>query len=71
MPSEAHLRAADLAELGGRPAENWPFTAIRLDNGNTLIGGGNGHCVLEVTPQKKVVWTLNEKRTICLVQILP
>ncbi|MEZ6106893.1 MAG: hypothetical protein R3B96_12425, partial [Pirellulaceae bacterium] len=26
----------DLDEIGGRPAENWPFTAIRLDNGNTL-----------------------------------
>jgi hypothetical protein len=24
-----------------------------------------------VTPQKKVVWTLTEKRTIALVQILP
>lgn len=36
------------------------FSAIRLDNGNTLIGGGNGHCVLEVTPQKKIVWKLEQ-----------
>ncbi|MCH8860264.1 MAG: hypothetical protein IH843_03860, partial [Thaumarchaeota archaeon] len=27
----------DLEELGGRKAENWPFTAIRLANGNTLV----------------------------------
>jgi PQQ-like domain len=36
------------------------FSAIRLDNGNTLIGGGNGHCVLEVTPQKEIVWKLEQ-----------
>lgn len=35
---------------------NAVFSAIRLPNGNTLIGGGNGHCVLEVTPQKEIVW---------------
>ena len=27
----------DRPELGGREDENWPFTAIRLANGNTLI----------------------------------
>ena len=36
------------------------YSAIRLDNGNTLIGGGNGHCVLEVTPQKEIVWKLEQ-----------
>jgi hypothetical protein len=36
------------------------FSAIRLENGNTLIGGGNGHCVLEVTPQKEIVWKLEQ-----------
>lgn len=36
------------------------FSAIRLDNGNTLIGGGNGHCLLEVTPQKEIVWKLEQ-----------
>lgn len=34
------------------------FSAVRLANGNTLIGTGNGHSVIEVTPQKKVVWRL-------------
>lgn len=37
---------------------NSVFSATRLRNGNTLIGGGNGHCVLEVTPKKEIVWHL-------------
>jgi hypothetical protein len=32
------------------------YSAVRLDNGNTLIGTGNGHSVLEVTPAKETVW---------------
>jgi hypothetical protein len=39
---------------------NSVFSAIRLANGNTLIGGGNGHCVLEVTPQKEIVWKIEQ-----------
>lgn len=39
---------------------NAVFSAIRLPNGNTLIGGGNGHCVLEVTPKKEIVWKLEQ-----------
>ena len=37
----------DAAALGGRPAENWPFTAIRLDNGNTLTTLTHGNKVVE------------------------
>jgi hypothetical protein len=36
------------------------FSAIRLPNGNTLIGGGNGHCVLEVNPAREIVWKLEQ-----------
>ncbi|MFK7819693.1 MAG: PQQ-binding-like beta-propeller repeat protein [Planctomycetaceae bacterium] len=32
------------------------FSAVRLKNGNTLIGTGNGHSVIEVDHHKKVVW---------------
>ncbi len=39
---------------------NYLFSAIRLPNGNTLIGGGNGHCVLEVTPKKEIVWKVDQ-----------
>ena len=37
------------------------FAAVRLGNGNTLIATGNGHSVLEVTPQKKIVWKLEQR----------
>lgn len=36
------------------------YSAVRLANGNTLIGTGNGHSVLEVTPQKNIVWRLDQ-----------
>lgn len=34
------------------------FSAIVLKNGNYLIATGNGHSVLEVTPEKEIVWHL-------------
>lgn len=34
------------------------YSVQRLPNGNTLIGTGNGKSVIEVTPEKKVVWHL-------------
>ncbi len=37
---------------------NQCFSALRLANGNTLIGTGNGHRVIEVTPAKEIVWQL-------------
>lgn len=39
---------------------NQCFSALRLKNGNTLIGTGNGHSVLEVTPEKKIVWSVHQ-----------
>ena len=39
---------------------NQAYSAIRLANGNTLIGTGNGHSVLEVTPQKEIVWKIEQ-----------
>ena len=36
------------------------FAAARLANGNTLISIGNGHAVIEVTPQKEIVWQLHQ-----------
>lgn len=37
------------------------YGAIRLKNGNTLIATGNGKSVIEVTPDKKVVWEIKGK----------
>lgn len=39
---------------------NQCFAAVRLENGNTLIATGNGHGVLEVTPEKKIVWEIHQ-----------
>jgi hypothetical protein len=36
------------------------FAAVRLPSGNTLIATGNGHGVLEVTPQKDIVWQIGQ-----------
>jgi outer membrane protein assembly factor BamB len=48
---------------GGHDASAWGnavFAAERLANGNTLIATGNGHSVIEVTPQKEIVWHLKQ-----------
>ena len=37
------------------------YGAIRLKNGNTLIASGNGHSVVEVSPDKEVVWEIKDK----------
>jgi len=49
----------DLAELGGRAAENWPFTAIRLANGNTVVNLTHGNKTVEFDRDGKVVWMID------------
>src|SRR6185369_11613388 len=39
---------------------NSVFAALRLKNGNTLVATGNGHAVLEVTPDRKIVWEIHQ-----------
>lgn len=51
----------DQKPAGGHGVEAWGnqcYCALRLANGNTLISTGNGHGVIEVTPEKKIVWHL-------------
>ncbi len=48
----------DLESIGGRPAENWPFTAIRLDNGNTVVSLTHGNKVIELDPSGLIVWQI-------------
>lgn len=57
-----HVLKTDLDELGGRKAENWPFTAIRLDNGNTLVSLTHGNKVVELGPRGEVVWKVENSR---------
>lgn len=39
---------------------NHLFSVVRLANGNTLIGTGNGHSVLEVNPKGEIVWKVEQ-----------
>ena len=54
----------DKPRAGGHGPEAWgnqTFAALRLASGNTLITTGNGHGVIEVTPDKKIVWQLAQR----------
>lgn len=62
----------------GRDKRDWPFTAIRLQDGNTLIGCTNGNRVIEVDSSGKIVWSVtnddlgeNLLDDACGVQRLP
>jgi hypothetical protein len=64
MVWEYSIPLFDQKEKGGHGPEAWgnrAFSAIRLGNGNTLIGTGNGHSVIEVTSEKEIVWHLSQK----------
>jgi hypothetical protein len=53
----------DKPRKGGHGPEafgNQAFAALRLENGNTLVATGNGHSILEVTPEKKIVWKVEQ-----------
>lgn len=57
---------------------NQCFSAVRLKNENTLIATGNGHSVIEVTPEKEIVWSIHQNDLkgiqlawVTTLQILP
>lgn len=45
----------------GRAKRDWPFTAIRLENGNTVIGCTNGNRIIEVDGMGKIVWSVTNE----------
>ena len=49
----------DLDTLGGRKAECWPFTAIRLDNGNTVVTLTHSNQVAEFGVVGELVWKVS------------
>jgi hypothetical protein len=51
--------ATDAEDLGGRAAENWPFTAIRLKNGHTLINLTHGNKTVEMDADGEVIWKIS------------
>ena len=73
-----HTIRTDLEELGGKKVDNWPFTAIRLPDGNTLVGLTHGDKVAEFDKDGKVVWSVSNDdlpgkpiHDACGVQRLP
>jgi outer membrane protein assembly factor BamB len=78
---EYNVPLFDKQPAGGHGVEafgNKCFSAVRLANGNTLIGTGNGHSVIEVTPQKEIVWSVHQNDLpdiqfawITSIQVLP
>jgi hypothetical protein len=74
-------------DLGGRPEApghgqeghgNALYSAVRLPNGNTLIGGGNNNRVVEIDGRGKIVWSVDQKDLpgitlawVTMVQVLP
>ena len=49
----------DLPELGGRSAENWPFTAIELSDGRVLVNLTHGNKTVEFDKAGHVVWQVS------------
>ena len=49
----------DLDSLGGRKAENWPFTAILLDGGRVLVNLTHGNKTVEFDAEGAVVWKVS------------
>jgi len=45
----------------GRETRDWPFTAIRLADGNTLISCTNGNRIIEVDADGKIVWSVSNE----------
>jgi hypothetical protein len=73
--------------LAGRPASgghgpeghgDHVYSAYRLPSGNTLIGCGNGNRVIEVNPEGKTIWAIEQKELpgitlawVTMLQVLP
>lgn len=49
----------DLDSLGGRATENWPFTAIALPEGRTLVNLTHGNKTVEFDAAGQVVWSIS------------
>lgn len=57
----AKVFKTDIPEIGSRDFENWPFTAIRLNNGNTLVSLTHGNKIVEFDKNGKVVWKVTNE----------
>ena len=60
MMTQGQAREYDGSGKLLRTFEDGRFVAIRLANGNTLIGCGDAHRIIEVDPSDKIVWEIRE-----------
>jgi len=62
----AHMDSAKVAEYDGDGKQIWsvavpsPWSAVRLKNGNTLVGSNRGFA-REINPQGETVWEFSQK----------
>ena len=49
------------ARTPDEPKECWPFTAIRLENGHTLVNLTHGNRTVEFDPAGKIVWQVSNE----------
>jgi len=67
----------DTEAYGGRETECWPFTAIRTEQGTTIIGCTHGNRVVEVDADGQIIWQITNEdvggiiHDACGVQRLP
>lgn len=77
-PKSGEVAKSFATDERGRDKKDWPFSAIRLKNGNTLISCTNGNRVIEVNSDGKIVWEVDNEdlgeeliSDACGVQRLP
>ena len=58
-PSTGEVVRTIATDDRGRKKRDWPFSAIRLENGNTLISCTNGNRVIEVDGENQIVWSVD------------
>ena len=59
-PQTGRVLRSFATDQRGRDKRDWPFTAIRLENGNTLIGCTNGNRVIEIDEKGEIVWECSD-----------
>ncbi|MBP85268.1 MAG: hypothetical protein CMJ64_00900 [Planctomycetaceae bacterium] len=60
-PETGKLVTTFATDERGREKRDWPFTAIRLQDGNTLIACTNGNRIIEVDGDGKIVWSVTNE----------
>ena len=60
-PESGSVKKVFATDERGREKKDWPFSALRLNNGNTLISCTNGNRVIEVNEEGEIVWQVDNE----------